>query len=330
MTRGRAAGLALLLCVAGAGAAAPILAPNDPIRQFPGYEAAPPMPPRVVHSDGRLGAPFVYPLRLVDRRERRYEEDRSRPARIRFLSGGSLASIDPSYGPWFPLGGDPIGRDVLARSLYGTRISLGLALLASLGAVLLGALVGGTAGFVGGRADGLLMGIADFVLILPAIYVVLALRAALPLVLSVGEVFWALALFLILAGWPVAARGVRGIVAAERGKAYAEAAHAMGAGPLRILVRHLLPSARPFLAVTWTMMVPAFVLTESTLTLVGLGFPVPAATWGATLRDGWQAGAFAEAPWLMTPAAAIVLTVLALHLMTGDRAPGGPRPGTFS
>jgi peptide/nickel transport system permease protein len=174
------------------------------------------------------------------------------------------------------------------------------------------------------------MSVADFVLVLPAIYVVLAIRAALPLVLSVGEVFAAMTVLLAGAGWPLAARGVRAIISAERQKEYAEAAHAMGAGPLRILLRHLLPSTTSFLLSIWTMMVPAFVLTEATLSFVGLGFPIPTATWGAMLRDAWQAGAFLSAPWLMAPAGAIVVTVFALHLLTAIRVVDGPQAGTFS
>jgi peptide/nickel transport system permease protein len=78
------------------------------------------------------------------------------------------------------------------------------------------------------------------------------------------------------------------------------------------------------------MMVPAFVLTEATLSFVGLGFPVPTATWGAMLRDAWQAGALLSAPWLMAPAGAIVVTVLALQLLTDPPRASGPQAGTFS
>jgi ABC-type dipeptide/oligopeptide/nickel transport system permease subunit len=129
-----------------------------------------------------------------------------------------LLTIDESEGPWLPLGSDPLGRDVLARLLYGARISLAVAALASLGALALGILVGAPAGFAGGRLDAILMGFADFVLLLPAIYVALALRSALPLVLSVGQVFWTLVLVFAALGWPVAARGVRAVIALEKGK----------------------------------------------------------------------------------------------------------------
>ena len=159
------------------------------------------------------------------------------------------------------------------------------------------------------------MAVTDFVLVLPAIYVVLALRAAMPLVLSVWQVFWTLTLVLAAAGWPLVARGVRGIIAAERDKEYAEAAHSIGASPWRILQRHLLPATPGFLVGIETMMLPAFVVAEGTLTLVGLGFPVPAASWGAMLRDAWQGAAFTDAPWLMAPAVALAVTVLATQLL---------------
>jgi peptide/nickel transport system permease protein len=330
VTRGKVAGAALLTAIVMMAAAAPALTANTPFRQFEGFENAPPMLPHVFDGGYELKRPFVYPIRIVDRRERQYAEDRQHPVPIRWFNGGVIASIDPSHGSWFPLGTDPLGRDVLARLLYGTRLSLGVAGIASTGALILGLLVGGAAGFCGGRTDSLLMAAADFVLVLPAIYVVLAFRAALPLVLTISQVFWTLSFVLMLAGWPVAARGVRAIVAAERTKEYAEAAYAAGAGPLRILLRHLLPATTGFLAFCAAMLFPAFVLTEATMSLVGLGFRVPAATWGTMLRDGWQGAAFADAPWLLAPALMIVVCVLSLHLISGADAPEGPQRGTFS
>lgn len=325
----RTAGAVLLGLIVLSAAAAPILTPHSPIRQFAGLENVPPMPIRLFTEDGRLRRPFVYPAVLVDRLERRYAEDRTRPATVRWFTGGTIASVEEGT-PWFPLGTDPLGRDVLTRLLYGARLSLGVALTATIGALLAGMLIGGTAGFVGGRTDALLMAVADFLLVLPAIYVVLAFRAALPLVLSVSQVFWGLVLVLTLAAWPVAARGVRAIVAAERRREYAEAAYALGAGPLRILLRHLLPAAAGFLAVTAQTLVPAFILTEGTMSLVGLGFPVPAATWGTMMREAWQGGAVTDAPWLLAPAGMIVATVLSVHLLSSRLLPEGPRGSTFS
>ena len=330
MPASRRAGALLLSLIVVAAAGAPALSSHSPGQQFEDYVNAPPMWPRVVHIGGGIGRPFVYPLRLVDRLERRYVEDHQQPIPIEWFVRGTFASIDESAGPWLPLGADPLGRDVLARLLYGARLSLGVAFAGSIGALAIGMVIGGAAGFLGGRSDRALMAISDFVLVLPAIYVVLAIRATLPLVLSVGQVFLALTVVLAAAAWPIPARGVRAIVSAEHRKEYAEAALAMGAGWWRILRCHLLPATSAFVLSIWTMILPAFVLAEATLSFVGLGFPVPTATWGVMLRDAWQAGALVSAPWLMAPAAAIVLTVLSLHLLTAVQAEDGPQAGTFS
>ena len=315
--------------IVGAALAAPILTAHTPVQQFKDFENAPPMRVRLITADGRLGRPYVNAIKLVDRLQRRYEEDRSTAIPIQWCRNGSLASIDESHGPWFPLGSDSVGRDVWARVLYGSRVSLLVACTATLGALTLGVLVGGLSGFIGGRVEAALMAVADFVLVLPAIYVVLAFRSALPLVLTVPQVFWSLTVVLALAGWPVAARGVRAIVAAERQKEYAEAAYAMGASPWRILHHHLLPATRGFVVLTGTMMVPAFLMSEGTLSLVGMGFRSPTATWGSMLRDAWLSGAFTDAPWLMAPAAAIVFTVLALQLLASGSRVDGREASTF-
>jgi len=299
--------LALLIAVA---ALAPALAPYVPARQFANYPFAPPMRPHLVDDGGTWHAPFAYPVRIVDPIERRYAEDRTR--RITFAEDGE---------PWFLLGSDALGRDVLSRVLAGARLSLGIALLATLCTLLIGAVIGAAAGYLGGWVDAWLMRSADLVLVLPTIYVVLALRGALPVVMVPAQVFAALVVVLSLVGWPAAARGVRGIFLVERRSEYAEAARALGAGPWRVIGRHLLPATRGFLAVQATVLVPAFVMAEATLSYVGLGFASPTASWGAMLLDASKVRIVAEAPWLLAPAAAIFMTVFVVHAGTARRDP---------
>jgi peptide/nickel transport system permease protein len=301
----RNAGAALLAVLALAVLAGPAIAPYDPARQFDRYPYAPPMRPHVIDALGGWHTPFAYPVRIVDPIERRYAEDRSR--RIGFAS--------PE--PWFLLGADGLGRDVLSRVLAGARLSLGVAAFAGAAALLIGAFVGAVAAYAGGWVDHLLMRITDLVLVLPAIYVVLALRGALPLVLSPAQVFLALVSVLALIGWPSVARGVRGIVVIESRAEYAEAARALGSSPTRVIWRHLLPATRGFLAVQATMIVPAFVMAEATLSFAGFGFAEPAPSWGAMLRDAARVGIVVEAPWLLVPAVALTMTVFVIQAAGG-------------
>jgi peptide/nickel transport system permease protein len=319
--RSRAAGLVLLAVLALAAALAPAIATHDPAAQFADFVHAPPMRPRMIDADGRWRTPFVYPVRLVDRLERRYEEDRARPMPLVWFADGRLVSVAAGPSPWLPLGGDALGRDVFARIVYGARLSLGVAAVAALAALLAGALAGALAGYTGGAADEALMRAADFLLVLPAIYVVLALRAAMPLVLTDAQVFWTMVGAFAATGWPYPARAVRAVVAVERQREYAEAARALGASRTRILLRHLLPAARGVLWVQAALLLPAFILAEATLSFVGFGFPEPLPSWGLMLQDAGRVAVLSEAPWLLAPAGAIVVAVLAVHLVSQTTSP---------
>ena len=315
MTR---AGVALLVAVVFIAVAAPWLAPNPPDRQFNTYFYA---PPTTLHLDAGEGT-YFYPLRVVSRLERRFEEVRERPVRAAWFGRHLVASTDERE-PLLLLGADSYGRDILSRLLYGARASLGLALLATLAAMIIGAAVGGIAGYAGGVVDELLSRLSDFVLVLPAIYVVLALRAVMPLVLPPRDVFLLLVGIFGLVGWPIVARGVRGVVASEREREYVTAGRALGAGPVRLLAVHLLPATRGYLTTQATLLLPAFILAEATLSYVGLGFPDTVPTWGTMLHDASNVALVGDAPWTLAPAAAIFIVVLAVNLVVqgSGRAP---------
>jgi peptide/nickel transport system permease protein len=307
-------GAVLLGIIVFAALAAPWLAPNPPNRRFNDLLYAPPTPIRVA-DDGRL-APHIHAWRLVSRLERRFEEDRSSHSTLRWFTPGVLVSGEPDEGrPLLVLGADEYGRDIFSRTLYGARTTLALAAIATLVATLLGALVGGVAGYAGGWLDASLSRFSEFVLVLPAIYVALALRAVLPLVLPSSTVFVILVAIFALLGWPIVARGVRAIVIAEREREYAVAARSAGASDARILLRHLLPAARGYMSTQATLLCPAFILGEATLSYVGLGFPDTTPTWGTMLREAANIALLGDAPWTLAPAAAIFAVVLGVNLL---------------
>jgi peptide/nickel transport system permease protein len=310
----RRAGLTLVAIVALVALGAPWLAPNPPDRSFPQSLYA---PPTVVHLRGVR--PFIYQQRLISRLERRFEDDVSRAVPLQWFADGRLVSIRDGEGPLLLLGADALGRDIFSRLVYGARTSLALALAGTLAALVLGALVGGLAGYAGGLVDDLLSRVTEFVLVLPTMYVALALRAALPLVLPPATVFVLLAAIFGLLGWPIVARGVRAIVASEREREYIVAGHALGAGPWRMLLRHLLPSASGYIAVQATLLLPAFILAEATLSYVGLGFPDTVPTWGTMLQSAANVSLLGQAPWMLAPAAAIFLVVLGVNLSIQGR-----------
>lgn len=315
-------GLAVVALIAVAAAAAPVIAPHAVDETRPRLLNAPPTRLHVRDAGG-WRAPFIYPWRLVNQLEQRYEEDRSTPVSLSWFSRGWLVtSSDDAVAPLMLLGADSFGRDVFSRLLYGARASLGVAFAAALGAMLLGATIGGVAGYAGGALDDVLMRATDFVMVLPAMYVALALRSVLPLVLPASTVFVLLAGIFAVVGAPFIARGVRAIVRSECGLDYAAAAQALGASDARLLFAHLLPAARGFIAVEITMLIPAFIVAEATLSYIGLGFPDPTASWGSMLHDAAHVQAFVDFPWLLSPAVAMFALVFALNVALQDHGTG--------
>jgi peptide/nickel transport system permease protein len=263
------------------------------------------MRPLILRDDG-VRLPFVYPIALADRVRQEYVENRAFTLPLPWF-GDELAA------PVFLMGADSFGRDLLSRLLHGARITISLALVSVLGAIVVGVVIGSIAGYRGGWLDEVAMRTADFVVILPVIYVVLLLRAVLPLVLSTTTVFVLMTGIFAMVGWPFVARGVRGIVTAERDREYVVAAQSLGASSWRIVARHLLPASVGYLLVQATLLLPSFILAEATLSYVGLGFPASVPTWGTMLRDAANVNAMTRFPWTLAPAVVIFLVVLAAN-----------------
>lgn len=293
--------LALVVCLA---LGAPWLATGEVARQ---------------HPDFALAGPSLSQRVLVERLPPTYRR-LDAPLPLAWFSGSLVRSADPRQ-PLLPLGSDSLGRDQWTRLLFGARLSLGLTALGLLGAVLIGGPVGLLAGQRGGWLDTVAMRVADLLIAWPALYVVLVLRAALPLSLPCATLFGLMALVLAMAGWPLVARAVRGVAASERAREAVLAARAAGASPAWIARRHLLPAVVPVIVTQALLLAPAFILAEATLSFVGLGFAEPDPSWGSMLREAAQPFTLRHAPWLLAPAVAIALVTLAAHLAAQRREP---------
>lgn len=216
------------------------------------------------------------------------------------------------------LGADSMGRDVLSRLLFGAQVSLTVGLLGIAISFALGVTLGGVAGYVGGWMDVLLMRGSEVFLSVPALYLVVALRAAFPSQLSSRQTYVAIVVVLALIGWASLARVIRGMVSSLRRADWVIAAEALGMSRRRVLLRHILPNTLSFVIVAATVAVPGYILGEVFLSFLGLGVQEPAASWGNMLGAARSTSVLRDHPWLLfAPGTAIFATVSTFHVF-GD------------
>ena len=206
------------------------------------------------------------------------------------------------------LGTDDGGRDVLTRLLYGARVSLLVGVVPALLSLLLGSVLGVLAGYRGGILDAVIMRIADITLAFPSMLL------AMVIMYSLGGGMVNVFLTLTLINWANVSRVVRAQTLQLKSSEFAEAARVIGVPPRRIMQRHILPNCLPTLLVLFTLNIPASILTESSLSFLGLGIQPPNASWGLMINTGRQF--LYNAPWLcFAPGAAIMLIVLAFNFL---------------
>lgn len=220
-----------------------------------------------------------------------------------------------------PFGTDELGRDLLARSLYGGRVSLSVGVVAMLIAISLGTLVGASAGFFGGRIDQILMRLTDLFLSLPVLPLLLLTVYLFrdPVTKLLGPIFGIFTIVVVMIGalaWMSTARIVRALFLSLKEKEFVEAATCLGIPRSSIMFRHILPNAFSPIIVAATLEVGNAIITESVLSFLGVGFPPDTPTWGRLVTDGNQF--LQAAPWMpLIPGALIFLTVLSINFM-GD------------
>ena len=217
--------------------------------------------------------------------------------------------------PYHPLGTDYLGRDMLARLLYGARVSLFIGVVAPFLFVLVGVVWGSAAGFMGGRIDQLLMRFADFVIALPFLLFMILFKIAFGIGPGESGVFPML-VALVLLGWPSTARLVRGQILQIRQEGYISASQLLGARTGYLVFRHMIPQTMGVILVTLTFAVPSAIFTEAFLSFIGMGVAPPTPSWGSMANEGIRT-MLSHPHELLFPAVVVSVTVLAFNLL-GD------------
>ena len=310
--------LVVLGALHGVIACAGFFAPYDPLEQDRERPYAPPMKLHFRDAQGRFHTrPFFYPLRMREGSFDQYDEDIVRAMPLKFFADGSnykLLGLVPSHLHLFGasrariclLGTDGYGRDQFSRILYGGQVSLLAGLLGAGVTLLFGLGIGTAAGYYGGWRDEVLMRLTELFLALPWLYMLLGLRAFLPLSLSPLEVFLLIVIVIGLVGWARPARLIRGVVLSAKERDFVRAARGFGAPDGYLLLRHVLPETSSVLLTQAAILIPQYVLAEMTLSFLGLGVPEPQASWGNLLANLQQYSVLMSYWWMYLPAVAMV------------------------
>ncbi len=323
--------LMLLLVFYGIALFCEFVSPANPWQRDATHRHAPPQRVRIIH-DGSLHRPFVYPVsQNINEETRRlnYTVDTSRPLPlVLFPVGdpyemwGAIKGNVHLFGlegnePFYLLGADRLGRDLLSRIFYGSRISLSIGLVGVFLALILGVVIGGISGYYGGWIDSVIQRIIEVLRSFPTIPLWLALSAAIPPTIDDISVYFLMTVILALIGWTGLARVVRGKFLALREEDYILSARVAGVPEMKIISRHLVPAFTSHLIVHVTLAIPGMILAETSLSFLRLGLRPPTISWGVLLQDAQNITALTMHPWLLMPAAFVITAVLAFNFV-GD------------
>jgi peptide/nickel transport system permease protein len=326
-------GIAILILFYLMAVLCEFIAPYDPNRRFQGNVHTPPTKIHVRTVEGGWAAPFYYKVeRKTDPKtfERTYGEDTSRRYPIKLFVAGDkyelwglipldihLFGSDDPTAPLFLFGADAMGRDLLSRIVYGSRISLSIGLVGVFASLLIGLILGGVSGYYGGLVDNVVQRVIELIRSIPTIPLWMGLAAALPPNWPQLRVYLGITIILSFVGWTTLARVIRGKFLALREEDYVLAALQAGARPFFVIREHLLPSFMSYILVHLTLAIPGMIIGETGLSFLGLGLVAPTISWGVLLKDAQKVQEVALHPWVLIPAIFVLITVMAFNFF-GD------------
>ena len=218
--------------------------------------------------------------------------------------------------PVYLLGADNLGRDMFSRMVYGSRISLTIGFVATAVSLLLAIILGGAAGYYGSKTDWAVMRLAEFFMLVPSLYLILFLRSLLNSKLDSGTSYMIITMILSLVGWPGSARTIRGMAHAIKREDFVQNAALESVPDLAIIFRHIIPQLSSLLIVSAALSVPAFIMSETTLSYLGLGIADPAVSWGSMInREISTLSNLSRYPWLLNPVWLLLATTLAFNFL---------------
>ncbi len=297
---------------------APFVAPYSYTLQNRGFPDEPPTAVHIMIQEGGktvLVRPYIYDYALSDIHSETYRELKDKRYPIELFTRGKLFYVQGAS--IHLLGTDALGRDYFSRLVYGGRVSLFIGLIGVVISFGIGIIVGTLSGYLGGIIDTVIMRLTEIIMSLPTFYLLLTLAVVIPAGVSSATTFILIIVILSFIGWAGFARVIRGMVLSLKERDFVNASRAYGDSTWGIIRKQLVPNLLSYTIVSITLAIPGYIISESALSMLGLGIREPDVSWGNMLSEATNVEALTSRPWMLASGICIIITILCLNII-GD------------